>query len=97
MIYSRKPQLYNLADDNTICRSADDFLITLRNASDLSVKQFRENNTIDNPDKFQTMVLQKQDKNSQTNSLNIDNKKFAKAKSVKLLDITMDGQLRLTA
>ena len=43
------------------------------------------------------MVLQKQDKNSQTNLLNIDNKKFAKAKSVKLLDITMDGQLRLTA
>ena len=25
MIYSRKPHLYNFADDNTICRSTDDF------------------------------------------------------------------------
>ena len=27
-----------------------------------------------NPDKFQTKALEKHDKNSQTNSLNIDNK-----------------------
>ena len=43
------------------------------------------------------MVLQIQDKNSQTNSLNIDNKKFATTESVKLLGITIDSQLRFTA
>ena len=47
-----------------------------------------------NPDKFQTMILQKQDKNSPTNSLNIDNKIIETTKSVKLLGITIDSQLR---
>ena len=47
-----------------------------------------------NPDKFQTMILQKQEKNSQTNSLNIYNKITDKTKSVKLLGITIDRQLR---
>ena len=44
----------------------------MKNESELAVKLFRENNLIVNPDRFQTMVLQKQDKNSRTNSLNID-------------------------
>ena len=47
-----------------------------------------------NPDKFYAIVLQKQDKNSQTNSLNIDDKIIEKIKLVKLLGITNDSQLR---
>ena len=93
----KKSQLYNFADDNTISavsKSTDDLLITLKNESELAVKWFRENNMIVNPDKFQTMILQKQDKNSQTNSLNIYNKIIDKTKSVKLLGITIDRQLR---
>ena len=43
-----------------------------------------------NPDKFQAMVLQKQDKNSQ----NKDNMIVETTKSVKLLAITIDSQLR---
>ena len=35
-----------------VSKNTDDFLITLRNGSDLSVKWSRESNTIDNPDKF---------------------------------------------
>ena len=45
-----------------------------------------------NPDKFLAMALQKQDKNTQTNSLNIDNKTIETSKSVKLLVITIDSQ-----
>ena len=40
------------------------------------------------------MVLEKQDKNSQTNLLNIDNKIIETTKSVKLLGITIESQLR---
>ena len=40
------------------------------------------------------MVLQKQTKNDQTNSLNTDNIVTETTKSVKLLGITNDSQLR---
>ena len=86
-----------MADDNTISavsKITDDLLITLKNESELPVNRFREYNMIVNQDKFQAMVLQKQDKNSQTNSLNIDNKIIETTISVKLLGITIDNQLR---
>ena len=50
---------------------------------------------IANLDKFHRMIFQKQDKNSQTNLLNVDNKIIETTKSVKLLNITTDDQLRL--
>ena len=93
----KKLQLYNFADDNAISavsKSTDDLLITLKNESELAVKWFTENNMIVNPYKFLAMVLQKQDKNSQTNSLNIDKKIIETTKSVKLLGITVNSQLR---
>ena len=65
----------------------------MKNESELAVKWFRENNMIVNPDRFQSMVLQKQDKNCQTNSLNIDNRIIETFKSMKLLGITTDNQL----
>ena len=40
------------------------------------------------------MVLQKQDKKSQNNSWNIDNKITETTKSVKLLGIIIDSQLK---
>ena len=53
-------------------------MIILKSESELAVKWFRENNIV-NPDKFQAMVLQKQDKNSQIHSLNRENKIIEKA------------------
>ena len=47
-----------------------------------------------NPDKFQAMIFQTQVENSQTNLLNIDNKITETTKSVKMLGITIDSQLR---
>ena len=93
----KKSQLYNFGDDNTISavsKSTDDLLIILKNESELAVKWFRETNMIVNPDKFQALVLQKQDKNSRTNSLNVDNRITDTTKSVKPLDVTTDSQLR---
>ena len=80
-ISTKKSQLYNFTDGNTISavsKSTDDLLIILKRESELAVKWFRENNIV-NPDKFHAMVLQKQDKNSQIHSLNIDNKIIEKA------------------
>ena len=48
-----------------------------------------------NPDKFQAMIFQTQVENSQTNLLNIDNEKTTK--SVEMLGITIDSQLRFDA
>ena len=68
-------------------------MLTLKNESELAVKWFRENNIV-NPGKFQAMIFQKQDKNSQNNLLNIQNKIIETAKYVKLFGITIDNQLR---
>ena len=68
-------------------------MITLKNESELAVKWFRGNKIV-NPDKLQAMVLQKQDKKSQNNSWNIDNKITETTKSVKLLGIIIDSQLK---
>ena len=90
----RKPKLDNFSDDNTISvapKSTNNLLITSKNESELAVKWFRENNVVV---KFQAMDKQKQDKNSQTNPLNIDNKITKTTKLVKLLGITIDGKLR---
>ena len=57
---------------SAVSKSTDDLLITLKNESVLAVKWFSQNNI--NSDRFQAMVLQKQDKNSGTYSLDIDNK-----------------------
>ena len=69
-------------------------MITFKNESELAVKWFRENNMIINLDKFQAVVQQKQNKNSQTNWLNVDNKIIETTKSVKLFGITTDSKLR---
>ena len=68
-------------------------MITLKNESELAVKWFRGNKIV-NPDKLQAMVLQKLDKKSQKNSWNIDNKITETTKSVKLLGIIIDSQLK---
>ena len=47
-----------------------------------------------NPDKFQAMIFQTQVENSQTNLLNIDNEITETTKSVEMLGITIDSQLR---
>ena len=65
----------------------------MKNESELAVKWFRGNKIV-NPDKLQAMVLQKQDKKSQKNSWNIDNKITETTKSVKLLGIIIDSQLK---
>ena len=50
-----------------------------------------------NPDKFQAMIFQTQVENSQTNLLNIDNEITETTKSVEMLGITIDSQLRFDA
>ena len=87
----RKSQRYNFAYENTISavsKSTNDLFITLKNESELALKWFWENNMIINPVTFQAIVLQKRDKKSQSNWVNIDNKVIETRKSVKLLSVT---------
>ena len=97
LVVLKESQLYNFADDNTIsaeASSTEDLLKILKEESESAVKWFRENNMIVNPDKFQTIVLQKGNKNNNTNIiLNTENITFNASKSVKLLGITIDNKL----
>ena len=77
LVILKNPQHYNFADDNTISAEANstyDLLKILKEESESAVKWFRENNMIVNPEKFQPLVLEKGNKNNNTNiTLNIEN------------------------
>ena len=93
----KKSQLYNFAIDNTIsveANSTDDLLKISKEESESTKNWFTENNMIVNPEKFQTIVLLKGNRNNNTKStLNIENIIINTSKSVKLLGITIDNKL----
>ena len=92
-----KTDIYNFADDNTlsvIAENRDKILNVLCQESELAVNWFKENSMIVNPDKFQSMILDKQDKNNISSELNISGNKIKTKESVKLLGISIDNQLK---
>ena len=92
-----KTDIYNFADDNTlsvIAENRDEILNVLCQESELAVNWFKENSMIVNPDKFQSMILDKQDKNNISSELNISGNKIKTKESVKLLGISIDNQLK---
>ena len=72
-------EIYNIADDNTISsisREKEAPLTTLENVSEKAIDWFWRNNMIVNPEKFQSMILQRSRK-SDVHTIEIDgNNKF---------------------
>ena len=90
-------ELYNFADDNTISatsRNIDDLIKTLKHESELAVEWFRENKMIVNPEKFQAMILQKNESNNKSYRLEVGDDKIEISNSVKLLGINIDNKLK---
>ena len=73
-LWLTKSNLHNFADDNTIavtCNNLSNLLHTLEKESESAVDCFKINNMIANPDKFQTIIMNKRRKNEITKIKNI--------------------------
>ena len=81
-------EMYNFEDDNTISKEKEALLTNLEKAVDW----FRQNNMILNPEKFQSMILQRPG-NSDAITIEIDGNKMETANSVDLLGIHIDNKL----
>ena len=88
-------EIYNFADDNTISsisKEKEALLTTLEKESEKVVDWFRRNNMIVNPEKFQSMILERSG-NSDVHTIEIDGNKVETTNSVDLLGIHIDNKL----
>ena len=93
----KNAEIYNFADDNTLSAMAEnkeEVLNILSQESELAVNWFKENMMIVNPGKFQSMILDKKDKNTDSIELEICGYKIKTSESVKLLGINIDNKLK---
>ena len=88
-------EIYYFADDNTISsisKEKEALLKTLEKESEKAVDWFRRNNMIVNPEKFQSMILERFG-NTDVHAVEIDDSKIETTNSVDLLGIYIDNKL----
>ena len=88
-------EIYNFADDNTISsisKEKEALLTTLEKESQKAADWFRRNNMTVNPEKFQSMILERSG-NSDVHTIEIDGNKIETTYSVDLLGIHIDNKL----
>ena len=84
-------EIYNFADDNTISsisKEKEALLTILEKYSENATDWFRRNNMIVNPEKFQSMILQRSG-NSDAHTIEVDGNKLETTNSVHLLGINI--------
>ena len=94
--FIKDAQLLNFADDNTIAafsNSVDDLITDLQKESESVIDWFRLNEIVVNPDKFQSITINRLGKLKTFYELLIDNHKIHSANSVTLLGIEIDNKL----
>ena len=87
---------HNFADDNTLTAFANNIqnlIHFLESESSVAIKWFKDNKTIVNPRKFQTIMLNKKKTNHTQEIIKIDNKAVKVKSSVKLLGFQIDAEL----
>ena len=92
----KKSNIHNLADDNTIaviCNNLTNLCQTLEKESESAIDWFENNNMIANPDNFQAIILSK-NATDVTHKLSIYNNEIETTKSVKLLGVKIDQQIK---
>ena len=88
--------MHNFADDNILsaCGETLSKLIgTLESESNIVIDWFTKNKKIINPDKFQTIILDKKKSNLTNIPLTIDNQTIKSVPSLELLGIHLDDKL----
>ena len=89
-------ELLNFADDNTISaaeNTIEEFISTLEKESQAVVDWFVSNEMIVNPDKFQAIIVKRNNKMKDPYSLNINQEVINFENSVKLLGVEIDNKL----
>ena len=93
-----KSQLVNYADDNHICYENDDLDMLQKHLqvdSEKTVKWFNNNQTTVNSDKFQSIVLSRQ--NVDTFNVSVDGHTISRDYTLKILGVTLDDKLNFKA
>ena len=93
----KKADLHNFADDNTItvvCDQLTDLIKILEAEGELSLEWFRKNEMTVNSDKFQAIILNRNEAQA-THKLTIDNKEMKTTNSMKVLGTNIDDQLKI--
>ena len=88
---TRKASVHNFADDITLSSSAKSvtFLLEILMAESYNaIKWFPKNKTVVNPDKFQSVIIQKSNQTSKPKQFLIGNDVIEVVSSVKLLKYT---------
>jgi len=89
-----KSQIYNYADDNTLCLIGDninELRINLERDATKAVKWFKENQMQANPEKFQTMLVSRIESDF---SVKICGAEVKSQESVEILGVVLDNKLK---
>ena len=87
---------HNFADDDTLSawgETLSKLIGTLESESEIAIDWFTKNEMIINPDKFQSVILDKEKSNLTNVPLTIDNQTIKRVPSVELLGIHLDDKL----
>ena len=89
-------ELHNFADDNTISCSSEtlgDLITNLEIESNKATEWFKVNNMIVNPDKFQSIIIDRKGQTNNPTKLTIDGSEISSENSVTLLGLEIDSKL----
>ena len=97
LFYSiKEADLYNFADDNTISCAAKcmpDLIHKLETESENAVNWFRDNQMIVNPQKFQSIIIDRKNQTNNPQQINVEDKLVASSNKVQLIGLTIDSRL----
>ena len=96
LLWISNSELLNFADDNTISaaeNTIEELISTLEKESQAAIDWFVSNKMIVNPDKFQAIVVKRNNKMKDSYSLNINQEVINSENCVKLLGVEIDNKL----
>ena len=96
LLWISNSELLNFADDNTIStaeNTIEQLISTLEKETQAAIDWFVSNKMIVNPDKFQAIVVKRNNKMKHSYSLNINQKVINCENCVKLLGVEIDNKL----
>ena len=96
LLWILNSELLNFADDNTISaaeNTIEELISTLEKESQAAIDWFVSNEMIVNPDKFQAIVVKRNNKMKDSYSLNINQEVINSENCVKLLGVEIDNKL----
>ena len=88
--------LYNFADDNTLSAFATTvsrLMKILESESEVAIDSFKKNKMVENPDKFEAIILDKRKRDHTDEHITVDNQQINVVSSVKLLGLQLDEKL----